>query len=64
MLYSEFTALSDMIEFTNVSFYEMYNITADPFQLDNIYQSQPEDVKQELHDLVLAEFKCSGPSCQ
>lgn len=64
MLYSEFTALTDMFAFSNVSFYEMYNISADPHQLDNIYHSQPAEVQQELHKLVLTEFQCAGASCQ
>ena len=63
MLFAEFTALTDMHHFTNVSFHEMYNMTTDPHQLHNIYNDQTPELQQELHDLVEKEFRCAGATC-
>jgi len=63
MLYAEFTAVSDWF-FENVSHYELFNMTRDPHQLDNIYYTgASEPLKKELHNLVDEEFKCQGSSC-
>jgi len=63
MLYAEFTAVSDMHTFTNVTFYEYYNMTTDPHQLHNIYHDMAPELQGELHALVDAEFHCQGATC-
>jgi len=63
MLYSEFTAVKDW-EFQNVSFYEMFDLDKDKYQLDNIYDQQTAAMKQQLHELVDKEWKCKTASCQ
>eukprot|EP01052_Picozoa_sp_SAG31_P025090 SAG31_NODE_2178_length_6250_cov_2.498456_5_plen_273_part_00 len=36
---------------------------ADPYQLKNIYNEQPQWVKASLHDALFKEFHCKGASC-
>lgn len=63
ILYAEFTSVGDMWTFTNVTFHEMYDMDKDPHQLDNIYSSQPNQVKRALAALLAKEFRCRGETC-
>eukprot|EP00730_Choanoeca_flexa_P017630 TRINITY_DN8513_c0_g1_i1.p1 TRINITY_DN8513_c0_g1~~TRINITY_DN8513_c0_g1_i1.p1 ORF type:complete len:564 (+),score=126.97 TRINITY_DN8513_c0_g1_i1:170-1693(+) len=46
-----------------LQFYELYNVTADPYQVDNIYDRVRDELKQELHQKLAAYWICSGASC-
>lgn len=59
LLYSEFTAVSDW-NFSNVSFYELFNMTTDPHQLHNLYTHAPETTKRALHEQVVKQWTCAG----
>ena len=51
-------------QFRDVSHYELFNVTADPHQLRNLYYSwAPPEFKAELHALVREAFGCSGGTC-
>eukprot|EP01064_Diplonema_japonicum_P016857 TRINITY_DN248_c5_g1_i1.p1 TRINITY_DN248_c5_g1~~TRINITY_DN248_c5_g1_i1.p1 ORF type:complete len:524 (+),score=102.46 TRINITY_DN248_c5_g1_i1:47-1618(+) len=66
-LYSEFqtTATGETV-FDNIDFYEYYNVSNDPWQMDNIYNStlkaNPGTI-QALHNKLRMWFKCAGESC-
>ena len=64
LLYAEFTDVSraanwDFGEGT-INFYELYNITADYFQLTNIYATADDGLKEALHKQLHRMFRCSG----
>ena len=75
ILYAEYTSLVDW-NFRNYStpvgqldpysykFYELFDLDADPWQLSNVYANATEEVKRELHELVVAEFSCNGATCK
>lgn len=43
--------------------YEMYDQQADPYQMHNIYSQQSDQVKQALHEQLVAYFLCKGNAC-
>ena len=59
LLYAEFTSLSDW-HFQNVSFYETFNTTTDPHQLENIYHTLDSEQKQSLNILLDKLWRCKG----
>ena len=65
ILYSEFTTDTDgFTDFSDIHFYEMYNMDTDPWQLKNIYAEQTNDTKAALHADVHQWLKCKGADCQ
>ena len=36
----------------DLQFHELYNVTADPYQVDNIYPDVRDELKQRLHQTV------------
>eukprot|EP00939_MAST-03C_sp_MAST-3C-sp1_P001972 g1972.t1 len=59
MLYAEFTSLDDW-HFENVSFYEAYNATRDPHQLENIFRTLGADERAALASEVGTLWRCAG----
>lgn len=45
-------------------FVEIYNVTADPFQLRNIKATFDEDVQAKLSQRLMKLESCAGPSCR
>jgi hypothetical protein len=43
--------------------YELYNITLDPYQLVNIYEQAPRELKVALHSQLSKYWACKGSSC-
>ena len=65
LLYAEFTDVNDDAcwDFTPascVNFYELYNLTADPFMKHNMYRTAAAELKQQLHTKLRALFSCKG----
>lgn len=48
----------------NEVFVEIYNVTADPFQLRNIKATFDEDVQAKLSQRLMKLESCAGPSCR
>jgi len=46
-----------------LQFYELYDITEDPFQMKNIYSSTSEEIKTALHHQLDEYFRCKGENC-
>lgn len=68
LFYGEFTSLDNWnYDFEKnpgaYTFFEVFNLDADPWQLHNIYASIPPAVQQALHNLVDANFNCRRSSC-
>lgn len=64
-LYAEFTEVKDW-NFTRVKHFEFFDLSADPFQLTNIYYDDQRISKTKrttLHNAVLKEWECVGSSC-
>lgn len=51
------------VEFDNVSFVEFYNLTQDPWQMQNLAKTAPSETLAPLHTRLLQWFKCAGSSC-
>eukprot|EP00052_Salpingoeca_macrocollata_P001131 m.24018 g.24018 ORF g.24018 m.24018 type:complete len:216 (+) comp11133_c0_seq2:954-1601(+) len=47
----------------NENFHEYYDIDKDPYQLDNIYDTLPQDKKAQMAQHLQSLRQCSGPSC-
>ena len=43
--------------------YELYDVSADPYQVNNIVETTPEHTRQALHEQLQQYFQCSGSSC-
>ena len=43
-----------------MQFYELYNVSADKYQMHNIYEQQTADRKAELHKQLDEYFKCGS----
>jgi hypothetical protein len=64
LLYAEFTDVKfaanwDFADGT-INFHELYNITEDYYQLNNIYKQADEGFKHALHTQLHTAFHCSG----
>lgn len=46
-----------------LSRYELFDLEADPFELDNIYDSVNTTLKEKLHRLVREWYDCQGETC-
>ena len=66
LLYAEFTDVDNAAAWdfapSEINFYELYNMTADPFALDNIYSRADEDLLKALRDKLHAAIRCRGTS--
>ena len=63
-VYAEFQNGSDgNIAFDKTNTFEAYNLTADPWQLNNIYEDLSDPVKAELHQQVHTWLTCKGSYC-
>jgi hypothetical protein len=64
LLYSEFADVSDPAAWRfapeHLNFFELYNMTVDPFMLVNIYHTAPVALKQELHTRLQKAIACKG----
>ena len=74
-LYAEYTSLIDwnyrnyssgtgILDPYSYKFYELFDLDADPWQFKNVYAAAPDAVKEELHALVVSQFRCSGATCK
>lgn len=61
-VYAEITTLEDWF-FTNVSFYELYDMRSDPFQLVNIYDNVSEETRSLLKGRLSSVYGCKGAAC-
>ena len=43
--------------------YELYDVDADPYQVDNIYSSTSNDIRTALHQQLDEYWNCKGKSC-
>lgn len=62
ILFAEFTAVTDW-HFHNVSFREMFDLNADPYQLNNIYGAASPATIAELTRALDTQYNCQGTSC-
>ncbi|CAE7187333.1 unnamed protein product [Symbiodinium pilosum] len=66
LLYSEFQTgelQKEPIEFDNVDFVELYNITSDPWQLRNLISKTGEAAQAAMHQRLRDWYRCHGASC-
>eukprot|EP01060_Flectonema_neradi_P017444 TRINITY_DN2432_c0_g1_i4.p1 TRINITY_DN2432_c0_g1~~TRINITY_DN2432_c0_g1_i4.p1 ORF type:complete len:537 (+),score=118.77 TRINITY_DN2432_c0_g1_i4:83-1612(+) len=67
ILYAEFTTGTQgpgFVNFSNIDFYELFDMDADPWQLNNIYNSTTQQVRDALHQDVHQWLQCKGTDCQ
>jgi len=60
MLYVEFDS---EWKFDNIQFHELYDINEDPFQMDNIYDTASEYLRDRLHAELEEKYGCQGRQC-
>jgi len=63
LAYFEFTDPYLDWNFEKPNFFELYNLTADPDQLYNVYSKAEPSLRHWLASEVQKEFTCSGSSC-
>ena len=71
MLYVEYQAgnqIANNINFTKVDFIELYNVTSDPWMLENLHQNediipQPDIDHPTFHNELHKWFMCAGSEC-
>ena len=61
--YFEFTDAWQDWAFQHPNFFELYNLSADPYQATNIYELATEDEKRRLAALVQRYWGCAGNTC-
>ena len=44
----------------SINYYELYNVTADYYMLDNIYDRAPPALRAKLHTVLQTAIKCAG----
>ncbi len=49
--------------FSKPDFYELFDLSRDPFELNNIYNVTKDEVKTELHRRLRAFYPCRGRAC-
>ena len=49
--------------FSSVYLYELFDLTNDPYELHNVFNSTPAAFKQLLHSAVRTFYECAGPDC-
>lgn len=61
---AEFTDLTSNWNFTKpADEFELFNLNNDPFELKNIYNSAPANLKQRLHKTLKKLYQCQSTSC-
>ncbi len=50
-------------DFDNPLWYEMYDLTNDPWQTENIYNQTDESIKQYLHQALATYGACKAVEC-
>jgi len=64
LLSAEFADVSDPLAWRfapdRLNFFELYNMTEDPFMLKNIYSTAPRSLTDELHHRLQAAIACKG----
>ncbi len=64
LLYAEFADVSDPKAWDfapdRINYYELYNMSTDPFMLRNIYHEVPAELAQELHTRLHKAIACKG----
>jgi hypothetical protein len=49
--------------FENPDFYELFDLSSDPYELHNIYQSASADLTKALHARLRQYYPCKGKAC-
>ena len=64
LLYAEFTDVKDPagwnFELSSITFFALFDLKEDPFQLRNIFRSTPTAIQQQLHAQLRAANTCRG----
>jgi hypothetical protein len=64
LLLAEFTDIREDYNFTkDGTFYELYDLNKDPYQLKNIFNSTPKAKTDSLLKTLRQLFKCQHDSC-
>merc|ERR1712050_349581 len=58
LLYAEFTAVADW-HFEAPVHFELFNMTTDPHQLDNIYYKSPQTLRSDLQKRLVKQWTCA-----
>lgn len=61
--YAEYDPYGKQSNFSSVMMYELFDLSSDPYELKNIYNSSSAELKQELHHKLRTWYNCSGASC-
>eukprot|EP01060_Flectonema_neradi_P002073 TRINITY_DN11254_c0_g1_i1.p1 TRINITY_DN11254_c0_g1~~TRINITY_DN11254_c0_g1_i1.p1 ORF type:complete len:541 (+),score=79.30 TRINITY_DN11254_c0_g1_i1:494-2116(+) len=48
---------------STIQFYELYDVAADPYQMHNLYDTYPDNLKDALNHELENYFGCSGATC-
>lgn len=49
--------------FENPDFYELFDLSSDPYEMHNIYQSASADLTKALHARLRQYYSCKGKAC-
>jgi hypothetical protein len=64
LLYAEFTDVTDPtgwnFALSSITFFALYDLNEDPFQLRNIFRTTPTSTQQQLHAQLRAANTCRG----
>eukprot|EP00040_Diaphanoeca_grandis_P039932 m.260648 g.260648 ORF g.260648 m.260648 type:complete len:521 (-) comp40388_c0_seq1:488-2050(-) len=64
LLYAEFQNGTDgWVDFKTPDFHEVYDLDADPWQLNNLYKTFDQGKLSDLHDTIHQWLSCKGESC-
>ena len=58
--YAEFDPEGKQNGFSDPNHYELFNLTADPYELYNVYDEVSDRLKKYLHDTVHTYYACRG----
>lgn len=61
--YAEYDPYGAQSGFTSVYMYELFDLTADPYELYNIYNRSSQALKDDLHRITHQWYKCQGATC-
>lgn len=61
--YAEYDPYGKQSNFSSVYLYELFDLTNDPYELHNVFNSTPAAFKQLLHSAVRTFYECAGPDC-
>ena len=51
------------VDFSKVDFHEYYDVTTDPWQMNNLYNSTSPATLGKLHSKLRTYFQCAGDTC-